>query len=127
MVSGIRTTLEVTDNSGGIRVQCIKVLGKISQFFFPGDRIVVTVKRSKKKQRKKKRKIYDHLVCRGVVIRSGRWDSRFNGMKISFGENTAVLLDRRGSYIASRVHGCVPYELRLKKRMKIILMASTIV
>jgi len=120
----IKTHFNVVDNSGGISAECIKVLGKRRQYPELGSVVVLAVKKIKLKR---KMKIRAHQVTYGVVTRLKKLSSRFTSFRISFDENGVVLLDKKMNPACNRIFGAVPYELRKKKHMKIVLMSQSII
>ena len=118
----VETNLEVADNSGARRVQCIKVLGGSKRKFASvGDVIVVSVKEAIPRGRVKKGDMY-----RAVVVRTAKEIRRQDGSAIRFDRNAAVLLNNQGEPIGTRIFGPVTRELRAKKFMKIISLAPEV-
>jgi large subunit ribosomal protein L14 len=118
----VETNLEVADNSGARRVQCIKVLGGSKRKFASvGDIIVVSVKEAIPRGRVKKGDMY-----RAVVVRTAKEIRRQDGSAIRFDRNAAVLLNNQGEPIGTRIFGPVTRELRAKKFMKIISLAPEV-
>jgi large subunit ribosomal protein L14 len=117
-----RTHLEVADNSGARRVMCVKVLGgSMRRVASIGDVIVVSVKDAIPRGRVKKGE-----VQRAVVVRT-RFDiRRADGSVIRFDRNAAVLIDKQGEPIGTRIFGPVTRELRSKGYMKIISLAPEV-
>ena len=117
-----RTHLDVADNSGARRVMCVKVLGgSMRRVASIGDVIVVSVKDAIPRGRVKKGE-----VQRAVVVRT-RFDiRRTDGSVIRFDKNAAVLIDKQGEPIGTRIFGPVTRELRGKKFMKIISLAPEV-
>ena len=92
------SNLEVADNSGARRVQCIRILGGSKRRWATvGDVIVVSVKEAIPRGRVKK----------GDVHR-------------------AVLLNNAGEPIGTRIFGPVTRELRARSYMKIISLAPEV-
>jgi large subunit ribosomal protein L14 len=118
----MQTNLEVADNSGARRVQCIKVLGgskrKVAAV---GDIIVVSVKEAIPKGRVKKGDVH-----RAVIVRTAKELRRDDGSAIRFDRNAAVLINKQGEPIGTRIFGPVTRELRAKKFMKIISLAPEV-
>ncbi|MCW2245568.1 large subunit ribosomal protein L14 [Azospirillum fermentarium] len=118
----MQTNLEVADNSGARRVQCIKVLGgskrKVASV---GDIIVVSVKEAIPKGRVKKGDVH-----RAVIVRTAKELRREDGSAIRFDRNAAVLINKQGEPIGTRIFGPVTRELRAKKFMKIISLAPEV-
>jgi len=118
----MQTNLEVADNSGARRVQCIKVLGgskrKVASI---GDVIVVSVKEAIPRGRVKKGDVH-----RAVIVRTSKDIRRTDGSSIRFDRNAAVLINKQGEPIGTRIFGPVTRELRGKKFMKIISLAPEV-
>ena len=118
----METNLDVADNSGARRVQCIKVLGGSKRRYATvGDIIVVSVKEAIPRGRVKKGK-----VMKAVVVRTAKGVRRPDGSLIRFDRNAAVLVNAQGEPIGTRIFGPVTRELRAKKHMKIISLAPEV-
>ena len=118
----MRTILEVADNSGAKRVQCIKVLGGSRRRYASiGDIIVVSIKEALPNTKVKKGD-----TAKAVVVRTKREQSRNDGSYIKFDENSAVLINEQLEPIGTRIFGPVARELRSKKFMKIISLAPEV-
>jgi large subunit ribosomal protein L14 len=118
----MQTNLEVADNSGARRVQCIKVLGGSKRKTATvGDIIVVSVKEAIPKGRVKKGDVH-----RAVIVRTAKELRREDGSAIRFDRNAAVLINKQGEPIGTRIFGPVTRELRAKKFMKIISLAPEV-
>ena len=118
----VRTNLEVADNSGAKRVQCIKVLGgSHRRTASVGDVIVVAVKDAIPRGKVKKGSVY-----RAVVVRTAKDIKRADGSAIRFDTNAAVLITKELEPIGTRIFGPVVRELRNKKFMKIVSLAPEV-
>ena len=118
----MQTNLEVADNSGARRVQCIKVLGgSHRQTADVGDVIVVSVKDAIPRGRVKKGE-----VQRAVIVRTSKEIRRADGSAIRFDRNAAVLINKQQEPIGTRIFGPVVRELRARKFMKIISLAPEV-
>jgi large subunit ribosomal protein L14 len=118
----MQTNLEVADNSGARRVQCIKVLGGSKRKYASvGDVIVVSIKDAIPRGRVKKGD-----VSKAVVVRTAKEIRRADGSSIRFDRNAAVLIDKQGEPIGTRIFGPVTRELRAKHFMKIISLAPEV-
>tara|TARA_Y100000739_G_scaffold224074_1_gene227923 strand:- start:434 stop:802 length:369 start_codon:yes stop_codon:yes gene_type:complete len=118
----MQTNLEVADNSGARRVQCIKVLGGSKRRTASvGDVIVVTVKEAIPRGRVKKGELH-----RAVVVRTKKEIRRIDGSAIRFDSNAAVLISPQGEPVGTRIFGPVTRELRSRKFMKIISLAPEV-
>ena len=118
----MRTILDVADNSGAKRVQCIKVLGGSRRRYAAlGDVIVVSIKEALPGAKVKKGE-----TAKAVVVRTKREHRRADGSYIKFDENSAVLINAQIEPIGTRIFGPVARELRGKKFMKIISLAPEV-
>ena len=118
----METNLDVADNSGARRVQCIKVLGGSKRKYATiGDIIVVSVKEAIPKGRGKKGQ-----VMKAVVVRTAKGVRRSDGSLIRFDRNAAVLINNQGEPIGTRIFGPVTRELRGKNHMKIVSLAPEV-
>ncbi|MBK8209944.1 MAG: 50S ribosomal protein L14 [Rhodospirillales bacterium] len=118
----VETNLDVADNSGARRVQCIRVLGgSRRKYASVGDIIVVSIKDAIPRGRVKKGE-----VMRAVVVRTAKDVRRTDGSSIRFDRNAAVLINKQGEPIGTRIFGPVTRELRAKGYMKIISLAPEV-
>lgn len=118
----MESELDVADNSGAKRVQCIKVLGGSHRRTANiGDIIVVSVKDAIPRGRVKKGDVH-----RAVIVRTAHGLMRGNGEKIRFDGNSVVLINKQGEPIGTRIFGPVTRELRGKGYMKIISLAPEV-
>ena len=118
----MQTNLDVADNSGARRVQCIKVLGGAKRKYASvGDIIVVSVKEAIPRGRVKKGD-----VRKAVVVRTAKEVRRDDGTAIRFDSNAAVILGTNMEPIGTRIFGPVVRELRAKNFMKIISLAPEV-
>ena len=116
------SNLEVADNSGARRVQCIKVLGgSHRRYASVGDIIKVTVKEAIPRGRVKKGD-----VMNAVVVRTKKGVRRPDGSVLRFDDNAAVLLNQNNAPIATRIFGPVTRELRGEQFMKIVSLAPEV-
>ncbi len=116
------TKLDVADNSGAKRVQCIKVLGGTRRRYATvGDVITVSIKEALPNSKVKKGD-----VARAVVVRTAKEVSRTDGSYIKFDRNAAVLINPHGEPIGTRIFGPVARELRARKYMKIVSLAPEV-
>jgi len=119
----MQSNLEVADNSGARRVQCIKVLGGSGRMIAGvGDVIVVSVKEAIPRGKVKKGDVY-----RAVIVRTASEIRRKDGSVIRFDKNAAVLLNKQNEPIGTRIFGPVTRELRSRNFMKIISLAPEVI
>ena len=118
----MQSNMEVADNSGARRVECIKVLGGSHRRTANiGDIVVVSVKEAIPRGRVKK-----GTVHKAVIVRSKYGLQRQNGEKIRFDANACVLISGNGEPVGTRIFGPVTRELRGKGYMKIISLAGEV-
>jgi len=119
----MQTLLDVADNSGAKVVRCIKVLGGTKRRFAGlGDVIVVSVQKAIPGSAVK-----TGTVVRGVVVRCRKETRRDDGSYVKFDRNAIVLLDADNNPRGTRIFGAVARELRERRFMKIISLASEVV
>ncbi len=116
------SVLNVADNSGAKKVYCIRVAGgSRRKYATVGDVITVSVKEALPNS-----KVTKGSVMRAVVVRTRKEVRRPDGSYIRFDDNAAVLINRDGEPIGTRVFGPVARELRAKNFMKIISLAPEV-
>ncbi len=118
----MQSRMDVADNSGAKEVMCVKVLGgshrKTASI---GDIIVVSVKDAIPRGKVKKGDVH-----RAVIVRTKFATKRQDGSSIRFDRNAAVLINKQGEPIGTRIFGPVARELRAKKFMKIVSLAPEV-
>ncbi|HEY4719990.1 MAG: 50S ribosomal protein L14 [candidate division NC10 bacterium] len=120
---GLRTILDVADNSGAKRISVIKVLGgSAKRYGRIGDVIVANVKEAIPEGSVKKGD-----VVRAVVVRTTKELRRPDGSYIKFDRNAAVLINEQNNPVGTRIFGPVARELREKQFTKIISLAPEVV
>ena len=118
----LRSTLEVADNSGAKRVQCVKVLGGSQRRYARlGDVVVVSVKEALPDSNIKK-----GSVTKAVVVRTRKEAKRPDGSYIRFDQNAVVLINAQGEPVGTRIFGPVARELRWREYTKIISLAPEV-
>jgi large subunit ribosomal protein L14 len=118
----MQSVLDVADNSGAKRVQCIKVLGGSKRRTASvGDIIVVSVKEAAPRGRVKKGDVH-----KAVIVRTKKDVKRPDGSTIRFDSNAAVLVNANKEPIGTRIFGPVVRELRAARHMKIISLAPEV-
>ena len=119
----MQTVLDVADNSGAKLVRCIKVLGGTRRRYAGlGDVVVLSVQKSLPGSAVK-----SGTVVRGVVVRCRQATRREDGSYVRFDRNAVVLVDKDGNPRGTRIFGAVARELRDRRYMKIISLASEVV
>ena len=117
------TVLDVADNSGARKVLCIKVLGGSRRRYASlGDVIVGSVKEATPNSKVKKGD-----VVKAVVVRTAKEVGRPDGSYIRFDNNSAVLIDKEGEPVGTRIFGPIARELRAKRFMNIVSLAPEVI
>ncbi|MBN9789166.1 50S ribosomal protein L14 [Pseudonocardia sp. TMWB2A] len=118
----MQSNLDVADNSGAKRVQCIKVLGGSKRRTAGvGDVIVVSIKEAAPRGKVKKGDVH-----RAIIVRTAKDVRRADGSVIRFDGNAAVLINKNQEPIGTRIFGPVCRELRARGAMKIISLAPEV-
>ena len=118
----VQTELQVADNTGAKKIECIKVLGGSKRRYASiGDTIVIAVKEAIPKGKVKKGSVH-----KAVVVRVKKGIHREDGSKVKFDNNAAVLVDDKGEPVGTRIFGPVTRELRNRGQMKIISLAPEV-
>ena len=118
----VESVVDVADNSGAKKVQCIKVLGGSKRRYARvGDVIAVSVKSAIPRGKVKKGD-----VARAVIVRTKKEITRNDGSYIRFDSNAAVLINAAGEPIGTRIFGPVTRELRSRNYMKIVSLAPEV-
>jgi len=118
----MQSVLDVADNSGAKRVQCIKVLGGSKRRTATvGDIIVVSIKEAAPRGKVKKGDVH-----RAVIVRTRKDVKRPDGSTIRFDSNAAVLVNANKEPIGTRIFGPVVRELRAARHMKIVSLAPEV-
>ncbi|MDH4127692.1 MAG: 50S ribosomal protein L14 [Spirochaetota bacterium] len=119
----VQTMLDVADNSGAKKIQCIRVLGGSKRRYARvGDIIVAAVKTATPNMAVKKKN-----VVKAVIVRTKKEIKRKDGTIIRFDTNSAVIIDNNNNPKGTRIFGPVARELREKNFMKIISLAPEVV
>ena len=119
----MQSRLGVADNTGAKEVMCIKVLGgSRRRVAHIGDVIVCSVKSVIPGSDVKKK-----AVVRGVIVRTKFPTRRNDGSYVRFDNNAVVLIDKDNNPRGTRIFGAVARELRDRKFMKIVSLASEVV
>lgn len=118
----LRTVLDVADNSGAKKIQCIKVLGGSGRRYARiGDIIVAAVREADPRSAVKKGE-----VTKAVIVRTRKEIRRPNGTYIKFDTNSAVLINDSREPLGTRIFGPVARELRAKRFMRILSLAPEV-
>lgn len=126
----VQTMLDVADNSGVKKVQCIKILGGTRRRYATvGDIIVVAVKDAQPSYGLKDnigKKVHAKSVLKAVIVRTKKSVRRPDGSYIKFDDNAVAIIDAKGEPRGSRIFGPVARELREKNFVKIVSLAPEV-
>lgn len=118
----MQSCLSSADNSGARKLRCIKVLGGAKRkFAFVGDVIVVSVANANPRSKVQKGEVH-----RAVIVRTSFPVRRSDGSSVFFDKNAAVLINKQGEPLGTRIFGPVTRELRGKNFLKIISLAPEV-
>ncbi|MCI0479476.1 50S ribosomal protein L14 [Candidatus Uhrbacteria bacterium] len=118
-----RTMLQVADNTGAKKLQCIRVLGGYKKRTAGlADVITCVVKSAVPHGTVKKSD-----VVHAVLVRTRKETRRADGTYVRFDDNAAVIVDRKTREPkGTRIFGPVARELRAKGFMKIVSLAPEV-
>jgi large subunit ribosomal protein L14 len=123
------TVIDIADNTGAKTALCVRVLGGSTasgkftrRVAGVGDVIIVAIKKSLPSMT-----LDDKKTHRCVIIRTKYPTRRPDGSYVRFDSNAAVLIDKDGNPLGTRIFGAVARELREKNFMKIVSLASEVV
>ena len=118
-----QTVLACVDNSGALRVKCIRILGKAPRCKgFPGDFIVISIKTYRPHRKVKRGEVY-----KAVLARVGYRIPRHGNITVQCTSCSAVILNKRELPLGSRVLGPVMRELRIYSHYKILSLAPAVI
>ncbi len=119
----MQSLMDVADNTGAKIAYCIKVLGGTKRRYASlGDVVVVSIKKAIPGGAVKAGD-----VVRGVIVRVKKPTRRADGSYVRFDRNAIVLIDNELNPKGTRIFGAVARELRDRRFMKIISLASEVV
>ncbi|KZT63329.1 mitochondrial 60s ribosomal protein l38 [Daedalea quercina L-15889] len=130
---GLKSTLNVIDNSGAVLVECVNILkNKVNNGWGSvGDEIVCVVKRARPVPESAglaaNVKVRRGDVRRAVIVRTRKAVMRPDGRWIRFDDNAAVLLNNKREMLGTRIGGIVSADLRKTGWGKIISLAPKVV
>lgn len=119
----MQTMLDVADNTGAKTARCIKVLGSSRRRYAGvGDVVVVAVQKSLPNGT-----IKHGQVVKGVIVRCKQPTRRVDGSYVRFDSNAIVIVDNDNNPKGTRIFGAVARELRDRRFMKIVSLATEVV
>jgi len=119
----MQTVVDVADNTGAKVARCIRVLGGTGRRAASvGDVIIVSIQKTLPGSGVKKGQ-----VARAVIVRTKKSTRRDDGSYVRFDKNAVVLIDKDNNPRGTRIFGAVARELRDRRFMKIVSLASEVV
>lgn len=116
------TVLNVADNSGAKKLRVVGVPGSSRRrFAFVGDLVKVAVRGAASTGT-----VADHSMHTALLVRSRKEVRRKDGSYIRFDDNAAVLLDKDGNMVGTRVFGPIAREIREAGYLKIVSLAEEV-
>ena len=114
--------LNVADNTGAKKVQCIKVLGGSKKMSAGvAEKIVVSIKEAAVSDKVKAGEVFH-----AVIVRTKKEIKRKDGCVLRFLDNAVVLLDKQGELIGTRIFGVIPREIKDANYQKIVSLAQEV-
>jgi len=118
---GLRTNLDVADNTGARSARCFRILGQRRRYAHVGDIIKVSIREAQPGGMVKKGQ-----VCNALVVRTVQPIRRADGSYLRFDNNACVIIDATLNPIGSRIFGPVARELRDRNFTKVISLAPEV-
>lgn len=123
---GLKGTLNIIDNSGGLIAECINILKVKTRkhsagFATVGDEIVCVINKARPMAQTNAKiagassniqKVRRGDIRRAVVVRTKKGERRPDGRYVAFDDTACVLLNNKGEMIGTRVNGVVSSALR---------------
>ncbi|MDD4279105.1 50S ribosomal protein L14 [Candidatus Sumerlaeota bacterium] len=117
------TILDVADNTGAKKIRCFKVLGGTRRRYARiGDVIMASVREATPEATVKK-----GTVVTAVIVRTAKEVGREDGSCVKFDDNAAVIINKLGEPVGTRIFGAVGRELRKRNFMKIVSLAPEVI
>jgi large subunit ribosomal protein L14 len=113
------TRLTVADNSGGKVIMCVGIEGR--KYARMGDIIIAVVKKSIPNLAVKR-----HDIIRALVVRTTVPIKRPDGSLLEFDNNAAVIINKDGTPVGTRIFGPVAWELKDMGYTQIFLLAERV-
>lgn len=121
------TMVNVIDNSGAKKGQCIKVMGHCKKRYASvGDLLLLSVKKLRNK-RKLESKVKKGLMYKGLLVNTKSKTSLFSGESIRSLKNNVILLTKQGKPLGTRISCYLPLKLRYIGFLRVLSMSSGII
>ena len=117
-----QSCLNVADNTGEQKLMCIRVLNKNKKQYANVGMIIIAVV----KDALPNMSIRKSDIVRAVIVRTSKKIKRQNGMSIRFDDNAAILINKDGLPLGTRIFGPIARELRENNFTKIVSLAPEV-
>ena len=119
-----QTILKVSDNSGAKTVKCIKVLNGFKKKYAKlGDYIIVSVQQLRNKFRATS-KVKKGEVHKALIIRTKTGYTKKDGTRVTFNENSVILVNKQSAPISTRIVGPLPKLFKKKDFQRFVSISS---
>ena len=119
-----QTILKVSDNSGAKTVKCIKVLNGFKKKYAKlGDYIIVSVQQLRNKFRATS-KVKKGEVHKALIIRTKTGYTKKDGTRVTFNENSVILVNKQSAPISTRIMGPLPKLFKKKDFQRFVSISS---
>jgi large subunit ribosomal protein L14 len=116
----VQTWLNTIDNSGARFVECIHTIGGFNRkYAYPGDFILVSVKKLRLVRKVKIGQI--HLA---LITRTRKTVSFKDGTSSNAQKNIVLIINRKKRILGTRIFGWVSRNLRRKKFLRILIICG---
>lgn len=116
------TVLTLADNSGAKKLKLIGILGSSRRRWAGiGDVVTAAVRGASSTGTVK-----DHSVVRAIIVRARKEVRRKDGSYVRFDDNAAVVIDKEGAMIGTRIFGPIAREIRDLGYLKIVSLAKEV-
>ncbi len=118
----VGAVLKPADNSGAKTLKLIGIPGHSRRrFAFIGDIVTVSIYGVSSTG-----SVKDHTVAKALIVRAKKEQRRKDGSYIRFDDNAAVVVDKDGTMIGTRVFGPVAREVRDRGYLKVASLAKEV-
>ena len=117
-----QTYLDVTDNSGGKKLMCIRVLGSNRKYAGAGDIIIGVIKEAIPNMPTKRSDI-----VQAIIVRANFGIQRQDGSTLKFDDNAVVILNNDNNPRGTRVFGPIAREVKKNGFAKIVSLAPELI
>ncbi len=118
----VGAVIKPADNTGAKTLKLIGIPGHSRRrFAFVGDIVTVSIYGVSSTGTVK-----DHTVAKALIVRARKETRRKDGSYVRFDDNAAVLVDKAGAMLGTRVFGPIAREVRDKGYLKVASLAKEV-